>query len=243
MARIVFDRTEERFFETGVKNGVLYTKEDGAYVHGEAWNGLTAVNETPSGGEATAYYADDQKYFSLTAAEDIGATVEAYYYPDKFAECDGSAEVAPGVYISQQQRKTFGLSYRTSLGNPEKGTEYGYKLHLLYGCQASPSERAYNSISDSPDPNTLSWSISTTPENVTGFKPTALMVIDSTKVPTEKLAALEDVLYGTDAKGGGSDTEPRLPLPDEVISLLKTDATSYKSTSATVAVSTAKTNN
>lgn len=227
MARIIFDKTDERFFETGVKNGVLYQKESGVYVNGVPWNGLTAVNETPSGGEATAYYADDIKYFSLTAAEDIGATAEAYYYPDEFAECDGSAETAPGVYISQQQRKTFGLSYRTSIGNPDKGVEYGYKLHLLYGCQASPSERSYSSISDSPDPNTLSWSISTTPENVTGHKPTALVTIDSTKVPADKLTALEDILYGTESD------EPRMPLPDEVIALLKDTGTTYKSATST----------
>lgn len=235
MARIVFDKVDERFFETGVKNGVLYGKENGVYEHGVAWNGLTAVNETPSGGEATAYYADDQKYFSLTAAEDIGATIEAYYYPDEFMDCDGSAEAAPGVYVSQQQRKTFGLCYRTALGNSDKGTEYGYKLHLLYGCQASPSERAYNSISDSPEPNTLSWSVSTTPETVDGFKPTALITIDSTKVPATNLKKLEDELYGTDAGSGGSDKEPRLPLPDEVISILKTDVSSMKMNSSTTA--------
>lgn len=233
MARIVFDKAEDRRFEGGVDRGVLYMKDSGVYEHGVPWNGLTAVNETPSGGEATSYYADNMKYFSMTAAEDIGATVEAYYYPVEFAECDGSAEASPGVFISQQQRKTFGMSYRSRIGNPEQGLEFSYKLHLLYGCQASPSERNYNAISDSPDPNTLSWSISTTPETVTGYKPTALMTIDATRVPAAKLKKLEDILYGTDATDSGSDTEPRLPLPDEVIELLKADPVSYKTASAT----------
>lgn len=220
MSRIVFDKVQERIFETGVKNGVLYLKDDGKYGKGVPWNGLTAVNETPSGAEANPFYADDMKYFNLTSAEDLGATVEAFYYPDEFAECDGSAEAAPGVRLSQQIRKTFGLCYRTTLGNPDKGTEYGYKLHLLYGCQAAPSERAYNTISDSPEPNTLSWEITTTPETVKGFKPTALVTIDSTTIPAEKMKMLEDILYGTD-DDTGEGTDPRLPLPDEVIELLK----------------------
>jgi len=188
-----------------------------------AWNGLTAVNETPSGAEANPFYADDRKYFNLVSAEDLGASVEAYYYPDEFAECDGSVEVAPGVTIGQQTRKMFGLSYRTVLGDYDKGIEYGYKLHLLYGCQASPSERAYESISDSPEPNALSWEISTTPEEVTGYKPTALIILDSTKIAPEKMKQIEDILYGTDdaSEGAGGGTEPRLPLPDEVIQLLK----------------------
>lgn len=226
MSKLIWDKVEERIFETGVKNGVLYLKEDGAYKNGVVWNGLTAVNETPSGAEANPFYADDMKYFNLTSAEDLEAGLEAFYYPDEFAECDGSVEVAPGVHITQQARKTFGLCYRTSLGNPDKGTDYGYKLHLLYGCQAAPSERAYNTINDSPEPNTLSWEINTTPETVKGHKPTALVTIDSTTTPPEKMKAIEDILYGTDdsTDGAGDGTEARLPLPDEVIEMLKAAA-------------------
>lgn len=226
MPRLIWDKVQERHYETGVKQGVLYVKEDGAYKKGVVWNGLTAVNETPSGAEANPFYADDMKYFNLVSAEDLGATLEAYYYPDEFTECDGSAEAAPGVYLSQQSRKTFGLCYRTVIGDPEKGIEYGYKLHLLYGCQASPSERAYNSINDSPEPNTLSWELTTTPETVKGFKPTALITVDSTKVGSSKMAILEDILYGKDASSeeAGDGTEARLPLPDEVIELLKAAA-------------------
>lgn len=218
MAKIIWDKVQERFYETGVKNCALYLKKDGKYENGVAWNGITAVNETPSGAEANPFYADDMKYFNLVSAEDLGATVEAYYYPDEFAECDGSAEPVKGVRLSQQPRKTFGLCYRTTLGNPDKGNTYGYKLHLLYGCQASPSERAYNTISDSPEPNTMSWDITTTPETVTGYQATALITIDSTTVPAEKMKSLEDILFGTESE------EPRLPLPDEVLEMLKAAA-------------------
>lgn len=223
MAKLTWDDAGKRLYETGVQKGVLYPMGDnGAYAAGVAWNGLTAVTESPSGAEATPLYADDIKYLELTSAEEFGATVEAYTYPDEFAECDGSAEVATGVKIGQQPRKVFGLCYRTTLGNDVKGNDYGYKLHIVYGCKAAPSEKAYASINDSPEAITFSWEVTTTPVSVTGFKPTAHLEIDSTKVTAAKLAALEAILYGADASGGsGSGTEPRLPLPDEIIELLK----------------------
>lgn len=211
MARITWDNTGERFYETGVKNGVLYPiQTGGVYTKGVAWNGLTAVTESPSGAEATALYADDIKYLNLMSNEEFGATIEAYTYPDEFAECDGSAALATGVMIGQQKRKTFGLCYRTSLGNDVDGSDHGYKLHLVYGCLAAPSEKAYATINDSPEAITFSWEVSTTPVNVTGYKPTSQITIDSTKVDQVKLTALEDVLYGKDA------AEPKLPMPDEV---------------------------
>lgn len=226
MAKLTWDDAGKRLYETGVQKGVLYPMGDnGAYAAGVAWNGLTAVTESPSGAEATPLYADDIKYLELTSAEEFGATVEAYTYPDEFAECDGSAEVATGVKIGQQPRKVFGLCYRTTLGNDVKGNDYGYKLHIVYGCKAAPSEKAYASINDSPEAITFSWEVTTTPVSVKGFKPTAHLEIDSTKATAAKLAALEAILYGADAAGGsGSGTEPRLPLPDEIIELLK-DAT------------------
>jgi hypothetical protein len=211
MSRIVWDETTKRFYETGVKNGVLYPRDSlGAYPLGVPWNGLTAVTESPSGAEATPIYADDTKYLNLISAEEFGATVEAYTYPDEFAECDGSAELEPGVIVGQQTRKAFGLAYRTVLGNDVDGNDYGYKLHLIYGAIAAPSEKAYATINDSPEAITFSWEVSTTPVAVTGLKPTASLVIDSTKVVPATLATLEDIIYGT----GASD--PRLPLPDEV---------------------------
>lgn len=211
MARITWDNTGERLYETGVKNGVLYPiQNDGMYTKGVAWNGLTAVTESPSGAEATALYADDIKYLNLISNEEFGATIEAYTYPDEFAECDGSAALAAGVMIGQQKRKTFGLCYRTSLGNDVDGSDHGYKLHLVYGCLAAPSEKAYATINDSPEAITFSWEVSTTPVNVTGYKPTSQITIDSTKVDQAKLTALEDVLYGKD------EVEPKLPMPDEV---------------------------
>lgn len=220
MSRITWDNTGERYYETGVKNGVLYPiQTDGKYTKGVAWNGLTAVTESPSGAEATALYADDIKYLNLMSNEEFGATIEAYTYPDEFAECDGSAALATGVMIGQQSRKTFGLCYRTAVGNDVDGSDYGYKLHLVYGCLAAPSEKAYATINDSPEAITFSWEVSTTPVNVSGFKPTSQITIDSTKANTTKLAALEDILYGKDDQ----DTEPRLPLPDEVASLMSTD--------------------
>lgn len=217
MSRLTWDNTSERLYETGVKQGVLYPiQTDGKYSKGVAWNGLTAVTESPSGAEATALYADDIKYLNLMSNEEFGATVEAYTYPDEFAECDGSAALATGVMIGQQKRKTFGLCYRTTLGNDVDGNDYGYKLHLIYGCLAAPSEKAYATINDSPEAITFSWEISTTPVNVNGFKPTSCITIDSTKADDTKLAALEDILYGKD----DSETVARLPLPDEVATLM-----------------------
>lgn len=211
MAKLTWDDTGKRFYETGVKMGVLYVQESGAYPVGVAWNGLTAVTESPSGAEATPLYADDIKYLNLYSAEEFGATIEAYTYPDEFMECDGSAELAQGVSLGQQARKSFGLCYRTTLGNDVDGNDHGYKLHIIYGAMASPSEKAYATINDSPEAITFSWEITTTPVNVDGYRPTASIVIDSTKVDATCLAALEAVLYGsTDGDG------PRLPLPDEI---------------------------
>ncbi len=218
MSKLVWDNTGERFYETGVKNGVLYPQVSGAYPKGVVWNGLTAVTESPSGAEATPLYADDIKYLNLMSNEEFGGTIEAYTYPDEFAECDGSAALATGVYIGQQARKAFGFSYRTVLGNDVDNNDYGYKLHLVYGALAAPSEKAYATINDSPEAITFSWEFTTTPVNVTGFKPTASITIDSTKVDAEKLAALEAILYGTESE------EARLPLPDEVAELMGTAA-------------------
>ena len=215
MAKLTWDNTGERIFETGVKQGVLYPiQSDGKYTKGVAWNGLTAVTESPSGAEATALYADDIKYLNLLSNEEFGATIEAYTYPDEFAECDGSAELATGVMIGQQKRNTFGLCYRTTIGNDVEGNDYGYKLHLVYGCLAAPSEKGYSTINDNPDAITFSWEVSTTPVNVEGFKPTSQITIDSTKADPTKLAALEAVLYGS------AETEAKLPLPDEVATLM-----------------------
>lgn len=215
MAKLVWDKTGERFYETGVKNGVLYIPDEtGAYNTGVAWNGLTAVTESPSGAEATALYADDIKYLNLMSAEEFGATIEAYTYPEEFAQCNGEAALAAGIVIGQQARKTFGLCYRTAVGNDLVGSDFGYKLHLIYGCLAAPSERAYATINDSPEAITFSWEITTTPVEVAGFKPTATIVIDSTKVGAEKMTALEAVLYG------GESTEAKLPLPAEIIALV-----------------------
>ena len=210
MAKIEWDKTGERLYETGVKNGVLYVQEAGAYPKGVAWNGLTAVTESPSGAEATPLYADDIKYLNLLSAEEFGATIEAYTYPDEFAECDGSASLADGVMIGQQARKTFGLCYRTAIGNDIDGNDHGYKLHIIYGALAAPTEKAYATINDSPEAITFSWEVTTTPVNVAGAKPTASITIDSTKATPEKLAALEKILYGD------TEVEARLPLPDEI---------------------------
>ena len=215
MAKLTWDDTGKRLYETGVKQGVLYLlDEHGDYKNAVAWNGLTAVTESPSGAEPTALYADDIKYLSLMSAEEFGATIEAYTYPEEFGQCDGSASLATGVYIGQQARKTFGMCYKTTLGNDVEGNDYGYKLHIIYGAKAAPSEKAYATINDSPEAITFSWEITTTPVNVAGFKPTATIVIDSTKADPTCLAALEAKLYG------GDSTEAELPLPDEVKTLM-----------------------
>lgn len=215
MSKLVWDNTGERLYETGVKQGVLYPQAaGGTYPKGVAWNGLTNVTESPTGAEATALYADNIKYLNLMSTEELGGTIEAYMYPDEFAECDGSAALTDGVFIGQQPRKTFGFCYRTTIGNDVANNNYGYKLHLVYGALASPSEKAYATINDSPEAITFSWEFSTTPVNVTGFKPTASITIDSTKVNAEKLANLEKILYGDD------EVEPRLPLPDEVAQVM-----------------------
>lgn len=212
---LVWDAAGERLYETGVKKGVLYVQGDnGKYLKGVAWNGLTGVTESPSGAEANAIYADDMKYLNLYSAEEFGATIEAYTYPDEFAECDGSAELTKGVNIGQQKRKAFGMCYRTVLGNDITGEDYGYKLHIIYGAMASPSEKAYATINDSPEAITFSWEITTTPVNVAGLKPTASLVIDSTKADSAKLTALETILYGSESD------DPRLPLPDEIKTLM-----------------------
>ena len=216
MAKLVWDQSGQRFYETGVKNGVLYVQdESGAYPKGVAWNGLTAVTESPSGAEATPLYADDIKYLELYSAEEFGATIEAYTYPEEFEVCDGSEEVASGVVIGQQARKAFGLCYKTVIGNDVKGNDLGYKIHLIYGCKAAPSEKAYQTINDSPEAITFSWEVTTTPVNVEGFKPTSTLVIDSTKVDAEKLAAVEAKLFGS------ASEEAMLPLPDEIVDMMK----------------------
>lgn len=228
MSKLVWDQVGDRTYETGTKQGVLYPQaSDGTYPSGVAWNGLTSVSESPDGGDANDIYADDIKYLVLRGVENFGGTIEAYTYPDEFAECDGSATLITGVIIGQQPRKTFGFSYVTTVGNDVDMDSYGYKIHLIYGASASPSERTYETINDSPEPINFSWEFTTVPVNVTGFKPTACLIIDSTKFPADgsgnknaKLAALEDVLYGTDAEGTSAGTAPRLPLPDEVKSIL-----------------------
>lgn len=214
MAKLEWDATGARLYETGVRQGVLYVMSEGTYPKGVAWNGLTAVTESPSGAEATPLYADDIKYLNLMSAEEFGATIEAYTYPDEFMECDGSAVLTEGVYIGQQPRKTFGMCYRTTLGNDVNNDSHGYKLHLIYGALASPSEKSYATINDSPEAITFSWEVTTTPVNVTGHKPTALLTIDSTKVDKSKLAALEAKLYGSESE------EAMLPLPDEVATIM-----------------------
>lgn len=216
MAPLTWDQVGQRFFETGVDHGVLYLPDNsGDYVEGHAWNGLTTVTESPSGAESSPQYADNIKYLNLISAEEFGATIEAFTYPDEFAECDGTALPEPGVAIGQQGRRLFGLSYRTRVGNDVEGTSFGYKLHLLYGCQAAPSEKAYGTINDSPEAIAFSWEVTTTPVPITvgDFEPTALITVDSTKVDADALEALEELLYGT------AGTDPRLPSPDEVLAL------------------------
>jgi hypothetical protein len=216
MAKLVFNKTGERFYETGVSNGVLYVQDaSGAYPTGVAWNGLIGVSESPSGAEATPLYADNIKYLQLMSAEEFGATVEAYTYPDEFEACDGSVEIGTGVTIGQQDRKSFGLSYKTILGNDTQGNNLGYKLHLIYGAIAAPTEKAYQTVNDSPEAITFSWELTTTPVEVPGHKPTASLVIDSTKVVPAKLTLIEDLLYGTDAASA------KLPTPAEIIAILE----------------------
>lgn len=211
--KLVWDKAGERFYETGVEKGVLYPSVSGAYPKGVAWNGLTNVSESPSGAEASPLYADNIKYLNLMSNEELGLTVEAYTYPDEFASCDGSAALSEGVMVGQQKRNSFGMSYVTKLGNDVDGSDYGYKLHLVYGCLAAPSEKGYATINDSPEAITFSWSVSTTPVEVPGMKPTACITIDSTKVDPTKLANLEKILYGS------TEAEARLPLPSEIATI------------------------
>lgn len=220
MSKLKWDQIGERLYETGVDKVVLFPMEStGQYGDGVAWNGITAVNESPSGAEPTALYANNGKYLNLISNEDFAATIEAYTYPDEFEECDGSKEIAPGVVIGQQKRKVFGLAYRTLLGNDVDGYDHGYKLHLVYGCLAAPSENNHSTVNDSPEAGTMSWSVSTTPVEVADAKPTATVTIDSTKADKAKLKKLEDMLYGTE------QAESKLPLPAEVITLMKDAAT------------------
>lgn len=218
MAKLVWDKTGEHLYETGVDHGVLYFPDQtGAYKNGVAWNGLISVSESPSGAEATGQYADNIKYLNLISAEEFGATIEAYTYPEEFEACNGNKELvdASGVYVGQQSRSVFGFCYRTMIGNDTDGQDHGYKLHLVYGCQVSPSEKAYQTINDSPEALTFSWELSTTPVNVTGKKPTALLVIDSTKINSTKLAKIEAKLYGDE-----TSTDAVLPTPDEIAEIL-----------------------
>ena len=221
MAKLVWDKTGEHFYETGVKNAVLYPydKTNKTYGTGVAWNGITSVSESPSGAEATALYADNIKYLNLISNEEFSATIEAYTYPDEWAVLDGSAAITEGVTIGQQTRGSFGLCYRTEQGNDTDGTDYGYKLHFIYGGTATPSEKSYQTINDSPEAITFSWTINTTPVAVEGFKPTATLVVDSTKVDSEKLQDLLDYIYGKDGEGAAAK-EPKLPLPDKVVEIL-----------------------
>ena len=230
MAKLVWDAVGEHLYETGVDQGVLYPWDStqNAYGAGVAWNGLTTITETPSGADFTAIYADNIKYLNLQAAEEFGGTIEAYTYPDEWMECDGSAEIATGAVIGQQARKSFGLCYRTKIGNDVDSSEHGYKLHIVYGCLATPSERAYQTINDSPEAISFSWEFQTTPvpvldsdgQPINGVKPTSIITIDSTKADATKLATLEGILYGTNGSTGQEGTAARLPLPAEVITTL-----------------------
>ena len=227
MAKLAWDQVGERRYETGTDQGVLYIPTNGVYNKGYAWNGLTAVTEAPSGAEPNAQYADNIKYLNLMSAEEFGGTIEAFTYPDEFGQCDGTAMPVSGVVIGQQARKTFGLSYRTLVGNDVDGTDFGYKVHLVYGALAAPSEKAYATVNDSPEALTFSWEFTTTPVSVTGLKPTAILTIDSTKVSAAGLTALENALYGT------SGTDPRLPLPDQVVAMFSGSNTTVTPTQPT----------
>lgn len=216
MAKLVFDELGKRFYETGVSNAVLYPQaDDGSYPKGVAWNGITAANESPSGAESNDQYADNIVYLSLTGAEKFEGTIEAFSSPAEFDECDGMKELSKGLTVSQQTRKPFGFAYKSILGNDIKGNDYGYKLHIWYGCKAAPSERSHSTVNDSPEPQNPSWSISSTPVAVPGAKPSSVLTFNSTTTPAEKLKKIEDILYGTD------DADARLPLPTEILELLK----------------------
>lgn len=218
MARLIWDEVGQRFFETGVKNGVLYVQNnDGSYANGVVWNGLTAITESPSGAEETPLYADDVKYLTLRSAEEFGATIEAFTYPEEFEQCDGSAQIATGITVGQQARKAFGLCYRTAVGNDIQGQEFSYKLHIIYGCTVAPSEKSYSTINDNPEAITFSWELSTVPVPVDGFKPTASLVIDANKVDAGKLQLLENALFGD------AENEATLLLPNEIMELMKTE--------------------
>lgn len=218
--KLVWDKSGEHYYETGVDHGVLYPLSAEGYNKGVVWNGLTAITESPSGAESNPQYADNIKYLDLISAEEFGATIEAYTYPEEFELCDGTASPVPGVTIGQQARQKFGLCYRTKIGNDTVGQDYGYKYHLIYGASATPSDRNYQTINESPEAISFSWEISTTPVEVEGYKPTASMTIDSTKVDPAKLKALEDILFGTDGGDMGEGTEARLPMPAEVFTIL-----------------------
>ena len=220
MSKLVWDASGDRLYETGIDRVVLYPfakSGNTKYAAGVAWNGVSAINESPSGAEASAIYADNIKYLNLMSVEELGLGIEAYTYPDEFAECDGSASIVDGVTIGQQTRRHFGISYRTLVGNDEESTDYGYKLHLVYDCMASPSEKSYATVNDSPEAISFSWDVTTTPVPVTGFKPTAMITIDSTKVNADKLTAIENLLYGTDGQSG---TDASLPEPSALLTLL-----------------------
>lgn len=225
MAKLLWDQVGERLYETGVKNGVLYRQdEEGNYPEGVAWNGLTGVSEEPDGGDATEIYADDQKYLSIRAREDFGITITAYTYPDEFLLCDGTAEPVPGMTVAQQARKPFGFSYVTTIGNDIKYEDYGEIIHLVYGCTASPSNKDFQTINDSPEAIEFSWEVDTVPEEVPGFRPTAHVQLKSTnfKGKEAKYNAIKDILYGTDGSGNNAGTTARLPKPKELMSILST---------------------
>lgn len=216
MAKLVWDQTGQKFFETGVSNGVLYVSDgQGGYLNGVAWNGLTSVAENPSGAESNPVYADNIKYLNIISAEEFGATIEAYTYPDEFMECDGSAQVVAGVNIGQQARKSFGISYRTRVGNDVAGDNLGYKIHVIYNCQAAPSGKTYSTVNESPEAITFSWEVTTTPVPVEGYRPTATVVFDSTKLDAEKMAAVENALYGD------ATTDAALPSIEELLALVQ----------------------
>lgn len=212
--KLVWDQTGARKYETGVDRGVLYPQVDGLYPKGVAWNGLTSVTESPSGAEASPVYADNIKFLNLYSVEEFGATVEALTYPDEFEACDGSVDLVAGVSIGQQDRQAFGMSYRTRIGNDVKGDKFGYKIHIIYGAKASPTEKSHNTVNDSPEASTMSWTLTTTPVEVEGMNPTATLVIDSTKIDEAKLAKIENILYGSEG------AEARLPLPNEIVEII-----------------------